>query len=144
MVAESSQPVLDWSYVQAVQLIIDAQEAVIQQSYKSPYAIYQYELAGKPRMRVMKIASSCAARPGEVVDFLIRFDNIGTQRTENVTIVDNLTPRLEYIPETAQCSLPAKFSTQPNEGDSLVLRWEITAPCLPGQGGVVRFRCRVR
>ena len=62
----------------------------------------------------------------------------------DVTIIDNLTTRLEYVPDTAQCSIPAAFSTQVNEGDSLVLRWEITDPLEPGEGGVIRFDCRVR
>ena len=62
----------------------------------------------------------------------------------NVTIVDNLTTRLEFVPGTAQSSMNASFSTQPNEVGSLVLRWEITNPIEAGQGGVIRFQCRVR
>ena len=38
----------------------------------------------------------------------------------------------------------ADFLFVPNEGGSLRLRWEITEPLKPGEGGVVRFRCKVR
>ena len=51
------------------------------------------------------------ARPGEFVDFTIRFDNIGDQKIGNVTLVDNLTTRLEYVEGTAESSLAADFST---------------------------------
>jgi hypothetical protein len=59
-------------------------------------------------------------------------------------LVDNLTTRLEYVPGSAQASVKAAFAVEPNEGESLVLRWEIDDPLDPGEGGIVRFRCRVR
>jgi uncharacterized repeat protein (TIGR01451 family) len=93
---------------------------------------------------VIKVASTQFAAPGATIDFTIRFDNVGDDVIGNVTVVDNLTTRLEYVPDTAQCSVPAEFSTQPNEGESLALRWEITNPLERGQGGIIRFRCRVR
>ena len=61
-----------------------------------------------------------------------------------MTILDSLSTRLEYVPDSAQCSVDAKFSTQPNEGDSVVVRCEVTKPLDPGKGGILRFRCRVR
>jgi hypothetical protein len=61
-----------------------------------------------------------------------------------VTIVDNLTTRLEYVADSQESSLQADFLTQPNDGDSLVLRWEIIDPLPPGQGGTISFKCRVR
>jgi hypothetical protein len=51
---------------------------------------------------------------------------------------------LEYIPDSAECTPAANFSTQQNDGESLVLRWEILDPVEVGEGGLVRFRCRVR
>ncbi|MCE9547250.1 MAG: DUF11 domain-containing protein, partial [Planctomycetia bacterium] len=62
----------------------------------------------------------------------------------NVTIVDNLTTRLEYVPDSATSSRKATFSTQDNDVDSLVLRWEISEPLQPGEGGTLRFKCRLR
>ena len=110
-----------------------------------PQLTYHYEMPpGKPRLRVVKVASKQNVQPGEMIGFTIRYDNVGDEQIGNVTIIDNLTSRLEYMLNTAQSSLPAKFFTQANEGDSLVLRWEVTDPLKPGQGGIVRFNCRVR
>jgi hypothetical protein len=62
----------------------------------------------------------------------------------NVTIIDHLTQRLEYVQGSAECSLPANFIATDDEGESLILRWEITDPIKPGEGGIIRFQCRVR
>lgn len=97
-----------------------------------------------PTLRVVKVASKITAQPGETVDFTIRFDNVGNQTIGNVTIIDNLTTRLEYLPDTAECSMKGRFVTQQNEGSSLTLRWEIEEPLPIGKGGVIRFKCRVR
>jgi uncharacterized repeat protein (TIGR01451 family) len=90
------------------------------------------------------VASACSAKPGEVVEFTLRFDNVGDQTVGNVTIVDNLTTRLELVPNTAQCSREAQFSTEANPQGSLILRFEINEPLKPGEGGIARFKCVVR
>lgn len=97
-----------------------------------------------PTLRVTKVASKLAAKSGDIVEFMIRFDNVGNQRIGNVTIIDSLTSRLEYVPDSAQSELQASFSTSRNEVDSLVLRWEIEEPLKIGKGGLIRFKCRVR
>ena len=90
------------------------------------------------------MASKSFAQPGEVVEFTLRYDNIGNREIGNVTIVDNLTTRLEYVPESAKSSLPADFSTEPNDHGSVVLRWEIRDPLKAGKGGILQFKCKVR
>ncbi len=99
---------------------------------------------GRPQIRLVKIASVDSAHPGDVVDFTIRFDNVGNEAIGNVTIMDNLTGRLGYVEGTAECSLPSQFITEANDAGSLILRWEITDPLPATQGGVIRFQCRVR
>lgn len=99
---------------------------------------------GQAILSVTKIASRIAARPGEFVDFTIRFDNLSAKKIGNVTIMDNLTSRLEYVEDSAECSLTADFVNSVNDGGSLLLRWEITEPIEAHQGGIIRFRCRVR
>ena len=54
---------------------------------------------GNPRLRLVKVASTPFAKPGEEVDFTLRFDNVGNQPIGNVTILDSLSTRLEYVPE---------------------------------------------
>jgi uncharacterized repeat protein (TIGR01451 family) len=97
-----------------------------------------------PCLRLAKLASECAAHSGDELEFSIRFDNIGNQLLGNVTIVDNLSGRLEYIPDSATCSVAHNFLTEINDAGSLVLRWEILDPVAVGSGGLVRFKCRVR
>jgi uncharacterized repeat protein (TIGR01451 family) len=99
---------------------------------------------GPPRLRLIKVASCCSALPGDDIIFTLRFDNIGDQTIHNVTLLDNLTTRLEYVPDTAECSIPADFDSRENDGESLSLRWKLREPVKPGDGGVIRFRCRVR
>jgi uncharacterized repeat protein (TIGR01451 family) len=143
--AEGVNAAIAWSHTQAVQVILDSQRATEAISDKSTETIFTIDTPpARPKLRVIKIASTAAAKPGEMVDFTIRFDNVGNQLIGNVTILDNLSGRLELLPGTAQCSLPGNFVTQPNESGSLTLRWEITNPLKPGEGGIARFRCVVR
>ena len=99
---------------------------------------------GSAILRVTKIASTIAARAGEFVEFTIRYDNLSAEKIGNVTIIDNLTRRLEYVPNSAESTLKADFINKRNEADSLMLRWEIIDPIEPHSGGVIRFKCRVR
>ncbi len=134
-----------WSHDQGVQVVID--ETLVAEA-SGAFLLGEarhYELPpGKPRLRIVKVASSEHARPGDVIDFTLRFDNVGDQVIGNVTIIDNLTSRLEYVPDSAQSSLTANFASKENDEESLMLRWEITDPLEVGQGGVIRFQCRVR
>ncbi len=134
-----------WTHNQAVQVILDHQAATAVVSSDKLHLLFTVKSpTPQPRLRIVKVASKAQAAPGEEIDFTLRFDNVGNQPIGNVTIIDNLSPRLEYVPQSAQCSREAQFSTQPNEGDSLVLRWELTDPLRPGEGGIIRFRCRLR
>ena len=94
-------------------------------------------------LRVTKVASRIAADIGDEVEFTIRFDNLSSKPVGNVTIVDNLTGRLQYVPGSAECSLKATFIDKVNEGGSLMLRWEVIEPVKPFEGGIVRFKCKV-
>ena len=142
---ERLEAALVWSSTQAVQAVIDNVAASVAVNHVGLQSVYHYETPpGKPRLRIVKVASQKQAQPGEIIDFTLRFDNNGDQLIGNVTIVDSLTTRLEYVPDSAQCSLPAKFMTQENDGESLVLRWEIADPLKVGDGGLIRFQCRVR
>ncbi len=143
VLAERTEAALVWTNTQAVQVIIDGQMAHEARFAAKPESTYTYELDGKARVRICKIASSCDAQVGEFVEFTLRFDNVGDQKVGNVTIIDHLTPRLEYVKDSQSSTVAAEFKTQENP-DTLVLRWEIKDPLEVGQGGLIRFRCRVR
>lgn len=99
---------------------------------------------GSDILRVTKVASKIAARTGDVVEFTIRFDNLSARDLEDVTIIDNLTRRLEYIADSASSTVGAEFSQEKNDGGSLLLRWKLSESLAPQKGGLVRFKCRVR
>jgi len=143
-VARASLAAIAWAGYQAPQVMLDSRRAHAEVSVQSPGTIYHLLEPNNPKLRLCKLASKGAAVPGEEVEFTLRFDNVGDRVIGNVTIVDNLTTRLEYVPESQKSTLEANFFTQPNEGDSLVLRWEIIEPLPPGKGGVLQFRARVR
>jgi uncharacterized repeat protein (TIGR01451 family) len=99
---------------------------------------------GEPRLRLIKLASTAAAEPGETLEFTIRFDNRGDVPISNIKIIDSLATRLEYIADSEECTLRALFSTLDNVAGSTKLQWEVREELQPGEGGVIRFRCRVR
>ncbi len=143
--ARGAKAAIAWSHTQAVQIILERQGAMAEVKYDASMSIYTAaEPPGRPRLRLVKVASTPFAQPGDTVDFTLRFDNIGNQPIGNVTILDSLNTRLEYVEGSAQCSVAAKFSTQPNEGGSVVVRCEVSHPLEINKGGVLRFRCRVR
>jgi uncharacterized repeat protein (TIGR01451 family) len=135
---------ITWSHDKAVQVVLEGQQAVDVTGDQRVQATYRVDVPNHPCLRVIKVASTKTAKPGDIVDFTIRFDNLGDQVINQVMLVDNLTTRLEYVPGSAQSSREADFSTERNEGDSLVLRWDFADPLEAGQGGLVRFHCRVR
>jgi uncharacterized repeat protein (TIGR01451 family) len=95
-------------------------------------------------LRVVKLADKETARPGDVIQFTIRFDNFGQRELFDVRLIDNLTPRLEYIAGSATCELAGGLDIEPNQQGSSILSFRLDEP-LPGEsGGVITFQCRVR
>lgn len=133
-----------WSEYAEVQVILDPQLPIVQATYDPVQLTYQVDEEGEPRLRLCKLASTCAAQPGEIVHFTIRYDNNGTEPLPHVTILDHLTVRLEYVADSQRTSLNADFAANEGENGSTVLRWELQETLAPGKGGVIRFQARVR
>ena len=144
MVQQGIDAALTWIGDQSPEVSINKRSAQAEVGVKQPGTLYSLKEPNCPKLRLIKLASTKAAQPGEEVEFTLRFDNVGNRVIGNVTIVDNLTTRLEYIPDTAEASVKAEFSTSQNDHGSLILRWEITEPVEPGEGGILKFKCRVR
>ncbi|MCL2346775.1 MAG: hypothetical protein FWC50_00800 [Planctomycetaceae bacterium] len=143
--AERKEAAASWGSVDQLKVIVNDQAAQAMIGNKTPEAVFIIgEPETSPRLQLFKVASQGAAQRGEIVEFMIRFDNVGSELIGNVTIIDSLTARLEYIPGSAGASVPAEFFVEPNEAGLLSLRWEIKEPLKAGDFGVVRFRCRVQ
>ena len=100
---------------------------------------------GKPAKALLeKTVDAEAAVPGDTVTFTIRCRNLGTEPLRNAAIVDQLPPRLEYLPQSAQCSRAATFTAEPNEFASATLRWEIKGEIAGGAEMSVTFKAKVR
>ncbi|MBX9583817.1 MAG: DUF11 domain-containing protein, partial [Gemmataceae bacterium] len=81
---------------------------------------------------------------GSIVTFTIRYVNTGSKPASDLVISDSLSGRLEYVPGSQQSDRAANFTATDNEAGSAVVRWELPGVLLPGQGGVVRFKAKVR
>ena len=138
------QSALVWEDDLGLQVVVKKALPIIVRDTKTIHETVRYESKDNAVLRVTKIASKIAAKTGEIVEFTIRFDNLGDKPVGNVTIIDNLTHRLQYVPDSAQSTLDAKFINAKNDSGSLMLRWEITEPVEAHTGGLVRFKCRVQ
>ena len=141
--AKSTAAARSWTNVDELNVLIDGQEAIDVTGSKKAADVTIYEFKGA-RIRLCKVASDQMANPGDVISFTIRFDNVGEQPLKNLVVTDSLAPRLEYVEQSQQASVAADFSIVPNSVGSSVLRWELENGLKPGDGGLVRFSCKVR
>lgn len=145
ILTESIRRAASWGFSSNPQVAVDYNRVMAVVKDEGPGVLYQLDKdTHNPKVRIVKIASVEDARPGDHIEFTIRFDNVGDEPVGNVTILDSLTGRLEYAEGSAQCSKKGAFMTEPNKAGSLVLRWEIEDPLEPGEGGIIRFECIVR
>lgn len=95
-------------------------------------------------LRIVKTADKVEAQPGETIIFTLRYDNMGDLPLNTIRIVDNLTPRLEYIDASVISDRAGDVVVEPNGEGSSVLTFVMDEP-LPGHtGGVVTFKTRVK
>jgi uncharacterized repeat protein (TIGR01451 family) len=103
------------------------------------------EKPGKPaQLQLEKTVNVEAAKPGDVVTFVIKYTNVGDETMRNVAIVDALPVRLNYVDGSGASSAEAIFTAQDNEFSSKTLRWEIREPLKGKQSGTVQFKAVVR
>lgn len=95
-------------------------------------------------LRIVKVADRQTAEVGDIITFTIRYDNFGPNPVSVVRIVDNLTPRLEYVKDSATSEAAGRLVVQDNLEGSLILIWELAEPVPARSGGVVTFQTRVR
>jgi uncharacterized repeat protein (TIGR01451 family) len=138
---------LVWSREQypIIQGKIEKAETGISEIHSSVLVVVDDQRSDKPsQLRVVKVADKDAAEPGDVITFTIRYDNLGPNTVEAVRIVDNLTPRLAYLDDSATSDRAGRLVVEDNGEGGLVLTWEFTNPLEPHIGGVVTFQTLVR
>ncbi len=133
-----------WVNPESLAVEISNQSAILLKDTAAAQELLVYELPDGCAMRICKAASHTIANSGDIVSFSIRFDNAGVKPLGNAVIIDSLSPRLNYIEGSQQCSVGVRFSAEPNDVGSMVLRWEIEDPIKPNDGGAISFDCRVR
>jgi uncharacterized repeat protein (TIGR01451 family) len=96
------------------------------------------------RLKIVKLADTKTAKPGDTITFVIRYDNVGERPLHDLRIVDNLTSRLEYIEDSATSDRAGDITLEDNAEGSAVLTFQFDQPLLGGKGGAVTFQCKVR
>jgi uncharacterized repeat protein (TIGR01451 family) len=81
---------------------------------------------------------------GDEITFTLKYTNQGGRPIHNVVISDSLLSRYEYVTGSQKSDRPATFTTQANEVNSQILRWEINEDLPPGQSGIVTFQVKIR
>ena len=97
-------------------------------------------------LHLVKLADRDAALQGEVIRFTIRYENTGDIELQEVRVVDNLTPRLEYVPGSVVFdeNHPGSVEDEPNGEGSSTLTFRLNQP-LPGHSaGTITFQVKVR
>ncbi len=100
----------------------------------------------KGDLRIVKLADRGTAQIGDIVTFTIEFENVGDFDVYDVRIVDNLTPRLEYVPESASHDPEhaGEITIAPNGEGSQILTFTLEQPLKGHSKGSITFEARVR
>ena len=99
---------------------------------------------GPGQLRVVKLADKSVAEIGDTIEFTIRIDNLGGLELKEVVLVDNLTPRLEYVEGSATNTIDGELLVENNGEGSSKLTFRLAEPLKGKTGGVLKFQCVVR
>ncbi len=100
--------------------------------------------AKKSEIHIVKLADRDSAESGDFIRFTIRFINTGDYDLHDVRIVDNLTPRLQFIQDSVQTDREGDVITKPNGEGSEILTFDFDEPLPAHQSGTIVFEVRVR
>jgi len=132
-----------WTCLQEASVMVGEKPAAVISSDRTT-ATLRIEEEGRAELTISKSAGSTTAKAGEELDFTIAFYNSGDRPLADIVLVDALPQRLDYIPQSADATVPASFSTGTGDDGSVVLTWRLRETLQPGETGFVRFRTQVR
>ncbi|MBX3440955.1 MAG: DUF11 domain-containing protein [Planctomyces sp.] len=95
-------------------------------------------------LQLVKLADRGSAKLGDVVSFSLRFSNLGGKPLTDVQVIDNLSPRLELLEETAEWDLEGELEVVDNGRQGTVITFRLAEPLQGQASGVLTFQCRVR
>lgn len=97
-------------------------------------------------LRLVKLADRETAQSGDTVRFTILFENTGDFDVYDVSIVDNLTTRLEYVEGSAtiDAANPGEVVVTSNGEGSHVLNFRLDQPLTGHSRGTITFEAKVR
>ena len=145
VLARGSNAAIAWSNTQAVQVILEHQGAMATVKYDNAASVYTVTTPpGNPRLRLCKLASTAVCQTGRRGRFHDPLRQHGRPTDRQRDHPGQPQHASGIRSRQRQCNVEAKFSTQPNEGESVIVRCDVSKPLDPGQGGILRFRCRVR
>ena len=100
----------------------------------------------KGNIHVVKLADHEMAQSGDTITFTIRFENTGDFDVYDVSIVDNLTPRLDYVAGTAKIDgeHPGEVIVEDNGEGSSILTFNLDRELKGHDRGEITFEARVR
>ena len=126
-------------------IVAEGESAEAEKRWAKAGWVFGVEDMSRPgELRIVKLADKEVAEPGDEITFTIRYDNLGDRELHDIRIIDNLTPRLEYVMESAQSDRHGKLTVTDNEEGSLILTFEVAEPLGGGEGGSISFRARVK
>jgi len=144
-IAKQEIAAITWGGIESVQALADFQKvAILDRAAAAAEIVESHSPTDRPKLQVIKMADKSYGKEGDLINFTLRFKNVGDQKIGNVTLLDNLPERLEFVEGSAKCSLPGKFYTRPNKHGSHLLRWDVEKPMKVNDSGTITFRCRVR
>lgn len=97
-------------------------------------------------LHIVKLADRDTAVQGDVLRFTIRVENTGDRPLQDVRIVDNLTPRLEYVSGSVvfDDEHPGTLEESLNGEGSSMLTFRLNEPLAGHSAGTITFQVRVR
>ena len=142
--ANRIQKAADWSLksfpiIQAV----NAAAMEVEASVKPQVHIGIDDESTKGHLRIIKMVDVETAVPGDILTFTIEFQNIGDKDLYNIRIVDNLTPRLEFIENSGASDRKGKIVVDDNFEGSQMLTFELQGKLEGKAKGTVEFKARV-
>ena len=124
------------------------QEAVVSVEDRAPDVVGQITAPvarppRKARLVLIKSVDRQQAAPGDILTFTIQYHNIGDDPIGRAVIVDSLSRRLQYIPDSATSSRKARIDMRVNALGKPEIYWHIDGLIDADEFGTVRFKAKV-